>query len=126
VRHTTNRVRLLSHRTTGHTVLAVNGELDIATTATLRDRIVNILKDTTTPVIVDLSGVDFCDATGLSLLLSAQRRAKLHGLTIAFAGPRPIVAKLLRITGLDQLFTVYASLAAAKAGTRGTDRSVLA
>jgi anti-anti-sigma factor len=125
--HTTiSRVRLLSRRTTSHTVLAVNGELDMATTAALRDRIVTILKDTTSPVIIDLSGVTFCDATGLALLVGAQRRAKLLGLTVVLAGPGRTVSKLLRITGLDRAFAVYPSVTAAKLGAPVLDRSAVA
>jgi anti-sigma B factor antagonist len=126
MQHTTTPARLFSRRTSGHTVLAVIGELDIATTASLRDRIVNVLKETTSPVIIDLSGVSFCDATGLALLVGAQRRAKLHGLSIVLAGPRRNVSKLLRITGLDRAFTIYPSVAGATLGQRPIDRPAVA
>src|SRR4051794_1741957 len=99
--------RLLSRRLPGHTFIAMHGELDIATTASLRVRILTILKDTTAPVIVDLSGVSFCDASGISMLLGVRRRARLHGLTITLAAPRSNVAKLLRVTGLDRAFTIH-------------------
>lgn len=110
----TARARLFSRRLPGHTVIAVHGELDIATTASLRNRILTILKDTATPVIIDLSGVSFCDASGLALLVGAQRRARLHGLTITLAAPRPNVAKLLRITGLHRAFTIHPALTGAR------------
>jgi anti-sigma B factor antagonist len=58
-------------------------------------------------VIIDLSGVSFCAVSRLALLIGAKRRARLHGLTIALAAPRPNVAKLLRITGLDRAFTIH-------------------
>ncbi|GAA0363615.1 STAS domain-containing protein [Actinoallomurus spadix] len=110
----TPRVRLFSRRLPGHTVIAVRGELDIATTAALRDRILTLLKDMTTPLIIDLSGVSFCDASGLRLLVGTQRRARLHGVTVALAAPRPHVRKLLRITGLDHAFAIHATVAAAQ------------
>ncbi len=111
--HDSSRVRLLSRRQSGHTVIAVRGELDIATTASLRDRILIMLKDTTSLVIVDLSGVTFCDASGLALLVGIRRRAALHGLTVTLAAPRPNVAKLLRVTGLNRAFTVHPTLTSA-------------
>jgi anti-anti-sigma factor len=110
----TARARLFSRRLPGHTVIAIHGELDIATTASLRIRILTILKETTTPLIIDLSGVSFCDASGLALLVGAQRRARLHRVTITLAAPRPNVAKLLRITGLDRAFTIHPTLASAR------------
>jgi anti-anti-sigma factor len=122
----TTRVRLFSRRLAGHTVIAIRGELDLATTAPLRDRILTILKDTTSPVIVDLSGVSFCDASGLALLVGTQRRATMHGLTVALAAPRPNLHKLLRITGLDRAFTVHPTLAAAQLGRGLADHTAAA
>jgi anti-anti-sigma factor len=110
------RTRLFSRRLPRHTLIEVHGELDIATTASLRNRILTLLKDTTTPVIIDLSGVGFCDASGLALLVGARRRARLHGLSVTLAAPRPNVAKLLRITGLDRAFTIHPTLASARLG----------
>ena len=110
----TARARLFSSRPPGHTVIAVHGELDIATTPSLRDRMLTILKDTTTPVVIDLSHVPFCDAAGLALLVAVRRRALLHGLTVSLAAPRPNVAKLLRITGLDRAFAVHHTVDSAR------------
>ncbi|GAB3959972.1 STAS domain-containing protein [Actinoallomurus acanthiterrae] len=110
----TVRVRLASRRLPGHTVIAIRGDLDIATTATIRDGIVTIVKDTTTPLVIDLSGVSFCDASGLAMLVGTQRRAGLRG--VALAAPCPIARKLLRITGLDRAFAIHPTLASAQAG----------
>ncbi|MCO6005431.1 STAS domain-containing protein [Actinoallomurus purpureus] len=112
----TVRARLFSRRLPGHTVIAVRGELDIATTPAVRDRILTILDDTTTPLVIDLSGVSFCDASGLAMLIGTQRRARSKGVTIALAAPRPIVRKMLRITGLDRAFAIHSTLASAQAG----------
>ncbi len=120
--HETSRARLLSRRLSGKTVIAVHGELDIATTAALRDRVLALLSDTSTPVIINLAGVSFCDAAGLALLVGAQRRARLHGLSITLAAPRPHLSKLLRITGLDRAFTVHATLAGALVGRSAAHR----
>jgi anti-anti-sigma factor len=106
----TAKAALLGRSIRGHTVLTVAGELDIATTAVLRDRITAVLSDGTKPVIIDLSHVEFCDASGLSLLIALRRRADLRGRTVALAGPRPMVRKLLRVTGLDRSFAVHATV----------------
>jgi anti-anti-sigma factor len=116
--HTTSSGRLFSRRVPGHTVLTISGELDIATTAALRVQINKVLMDTTTPLIIDLSGVSFCDASGLALLVGAQRRARLDGRTVVLAGPRHNVYKLLHITGLDRVFTIHPTLVAAQLGAR--------
>jgi anti-anti-sigma factor len=114
--HNTTRAGLFGRTIRGHTVLRISGELDIATAAVLRDRIAAVLDDTVLPVIIDLSRVSFCDASGLTMLITVQRRANAHGRTVALAGPRPNVRKLLRITGLDQAFPIYSSLVQAAFG----------
>jgi anti-anti-sigma factor len=114
--HNTTRAGLFGRTTRGHTVLRISGELDIATAAVLRDRLAAALDDTVLPVIIDLSRVSFCDASGLTMLIAVQRRADAYGRTVALAGPRPNVRKLLRITGLDRAFPVYPTLAQAAFG----------
>jgi anti-sigma B factor antagonist len=114
----TTRVHLLSHRTPTHTIMTVRGELDVATSAALRDQIVIALTKTTIPVIIDLSGVSFCDASGLAVLVGAQRQANLHGLTVVLAAPQPSVRKALRATGLDRAFTIHPTLAGARLAGR--------
>jgi hypothetical protein len=69
-------------------------------------------------LILDLSRVRFCDASGLAVLVGAQHRAQLLGVTLYLAAPRPQIAKVLRITGLDRglrLPTVPEALAHATA-----------
>jgi anti-anti-sigma factor len=124
--HSTVHARLFSRRLPGHTVIALRGELDIATTPALRTRILTILADTTTPVIIDLSAVSFCDASGLALLVGTQRRARLHGLAVTLAAPRPNVAKLLRVTGLDRAFVVRPTLTDTQLGRVRTDHRAAA
>jgi anti-sigma B factor antagonist len=57
-------------------------------------------------LIVDLSGVDFCDSTGVNVLLAAHRQAREKGGDLELAAPRPAVRKILQVTGLETVFTV--------------------
>ncbi len=57
-------------------------------------------------VIVDMSGVAFCDSTGMNVLLSSLRRARERGGQLELAAPRAAVRKILQVTGLDSVFTV--------------------
>jgi anti-sigma B factor antagonist len=50
--------------------------------------------------------VEFCDSTGMNVLLAAQRRARDGGGDLQLAGPRPAVRKVLQLTGLESVFTV--------------------
>jgi anti-anti-sigma factor len=94
----------------GLTIARLEGDLDIATTPALRERLLRVPGPAGRLLIIDLSGVSFCDAAGLAMLIGAQRRASGRGITIRFVAPRPQMAKLLRITGLDRSFTICATL----------------
>jgi anti-anti-sigma factor len=93
------------------TIASLEGELDIATVPELRERLLGVLGPGVRLLIIDLSGVSFCDVAGLAVLIGTQRRATARGVVIRLAAPRPQVLKLLRITGLDRRLTICATLA---------------
>ena len=92
------------------TIASLEGELDIATTPALRERLLSVFRPGVRLLVIDLSGVSFCDVSTLAVLVATQRRASRLGITVRLAAPRPQVAKLLRITGLDQCFTICVTL----------------
>jgi anti-sigma B factor antagonist len=92
------------------TIARLEGELDIATTPTLRERLLGVFSPGMRLLIIDLSGVSFCDVSALAVLVATRRRARGLGVTVRLASPRPQMAKLLRVTGLDQCFTIHATL----------------
>jgi anti-sigma B factor antagonist len=92
------------------TIARLEGELDIATTPALRKRLLNVFRPGVRLLVIDLSGLSFCDVSALAVLIATQRRASRLGTTVRLAAPRPQVTKLLRITGLDQCFTICATL----------------
>jgi anti-sigma B factor antagonist len=105
-------------------VLEVAGEVDVYTGTTLRDRISGLLDSGVRDLIVDLGRVEFIDSTGLGVLVGALNRARELGGSLQLVCAQERVLKLLRITGLDQVFTVQPSVDRALAAddTAGTDR----
>jgi anti-sigma B factor antagonist len=53
-----------------------------------------------------MSGVEFCDSTGMNALLGALRRVRGRGGELELAAPRPAIMKILQVTGLDSVFTI--------------------
>jgi anti-anti-sigma factor len=94
----------------GLTIARLEGDLDIGTTPVLRERLLGVLGPGVRLLIIDLSGVSFCDVSALAVLIGIQRRARGLGSTVRLAAPRPQMAKLMRVTGLDRHFTICASL----------------
>ena len=92
------------------TIARLESDLDIVTTPVLRERLLSMLSPDMRLLVIDLSGVSFCDVSGLAALIGTQRRARGLGITVRLAAPRPQMAKLLRVTGLDQFFTICAAL----------------
>lgn len=92
------------------TIVSLEGELDIATTPALRERLLNVFRPGVRLLVIDLSGVSFCDVSALAVLVATQRRAGRLGITVRLSAPRPQVTRLLRVTGLDQCFTICATL----------------
>ncbi|MGW4797295.1 DUF5994 family protein [Nonomuraea sp. NPDC004297] len=84
------------------TTVHLSGEIDIFTSAALRRQLLSTLNYSTSLLIIDLSGVTFCDAGGVGVLVGIQRRARSMGITLALTAPRPFMSRLLRITGLDR------------------------
>src|SRR5579862_8243372 len=110
---------LLAPADPGFTIARLEGELDIATAPALRERLFTVFSPGMRLLIIDLSGVSFCDVSALAMLVGTQGRARRLGITVRLAAPCSQMAKLLRVTGLDGHFTICATLAdAAAPGSR--------
>jgi anti-anti-sigma factor len=88
----------------GYQIVSVAGELDIATAEQAYSYLSEVIDGRTAPVTVDLSGLTFCDASGLGVLARAARYARQKGRRLALASARPSLLKIMRITGLDRAF----------------------
>ncbi len=62
-----------------HTVLSVTGEIDLYTAPTLQSELMAALGSGPVSLVVDMAGVDFCDSTGINVLLAAHRHARERG-----------------------------------------------
>lgn len=97
----------------GYTIVTISGELDIASVPVLREQLLGLLRPGTSQLVVDLSGVTFCDASGLAMLVGVARRADLLGGVLRLAAPTPLMSTVLRLTGLDSRFDIFATVAEA-------------
>ena len=90
-----------------HTIVTICGEIDLYTAPRLHSELVGLLAEGMPPrVVIDMSGVEFCDSTGMNVLLSCLRRARERGGELEIAAPKPAVRKILQVTGLDSVFTL--------------------
>ncbi len=98
----------------GHIQLfALGGSLDIATSPTLRAALMEAADRDKHEIVVDLTHLEFLDSTGLGALIGAHKRAAEHGGSVRLVAQEGQILRLLRITGLLDVFAVYPSIDAA-------------
>jgi anti-sigma B factor antagonist len=88
----------------GYQVVSVTGELDVATADQAYSYISEVIDGRPAPVSVDLSGLTFCDASGLGALARIARHAREMGRQVMLTSVRPSLLKIMRITGMDRVF----------------------
>jgi anti-sigma B factor antagonist len=84
--------------------LKLEGELDVATAPDLRDQVVRLVSEGRTHLVFDCAGLEFIDSTGLGVLIGARARCLAANGSVALAGTRPAMRRLLAVTGVDGLF----------------------
>lgn len=99
----------------GRVVVAAIGEVDVFTAPALDAELTRLTHDGRTSIVVDLSRVDFLDSTGLSVLVKTLKRVRESDGSLDVVVTVDRVAKVFRLTGLDQLIPLHASVADALA-----------
>jgi anti-anti-sigma factor len=95
----------------GHTaIFTPAGELDHHTADLLNEPLGNAMDAGANRLVVDCSQLEFCDSTGLNVLLGARLRAESLGGAVHLVAMRPTVARVLEITGADAVFRVHDTL----------------
>ncbi|NUT52806.1 MAG: STAS domain-containing protein [Saccharothrix sp.] len=117
---TMDLLRISSRRRRSWTVVELDGELDIASSAALGDALDDAAEDRhPARVVVDLSPLDFCDASGLSALVDGYRSARERDGELRLVCPEGLTRRLLRITELTDLMPVFDTVDEAVADTPG-------
>jgi anti-anti-sigma factor len=116
-------------RHNGVAVLAVSGEVDLSTAPAFEAAIAEALDPAPTALVVDLSGVDFLASAGLQTLVATQERvSKDTGDTkdtkptaFAVVANGPATSRPIQLTGLDEILSLYPSMAEAMAALATLD-----
>ena len=96
------------HEEGGVHVLAVTGELDLATAPRLCARLDASRAGRQPRLLVDLTNVEFCDSTGLRALLGAASEVRAHGGRFAIVCPLDgDVARLLDVVGAAEWMAIH-------------------
>jgi len=97
----------------GAWVITIVGELDIATSPRVRELLSDAARDEERPLVIDLTGCDFVDSTGLATLLHGAKPAQNGESNVALVCVGGEVRKLLELTAIDMTISVYETLESA-------------
>ena len=97
----------------GVTVAELAGELDLASAPALREQLLGLLRRGSSRLVLDLSRVSFCDASGLAVLVGTSHRARRQGGFLRLAAVPQQAVRVLGLTGLDRHLPVFATVLAA-------------
>jgi anti-sigma B factor antagonist len=99
-------------------VLAVDGEIDLATAPRLKEALLALAEEPKT-VIVDLSKTQYLDSTALGVLVGGLKRKRERGGELRLAGLTERVRRVFDITRLSTVFEIYSSVEEAKREKKG-------
>ena len=98
----------------GVTVVAVRGVINFGESAQEFSSFLQELLDAGVPsVLVDMSGIDNVDSTGLGELVGYLQRFENEGRRLALYRPHRRILSLLRLTRLDEIFPIFENRAEA-------------
>ena len=101
-------------------IVSVVGELDLTTAPELHQALTGLVDDGWRYLIVDLARLEFCDSSGLSVLVRVKNRLDEVGGEVTLAAPTPIVQRVLEVSGLAEVFGTYPSVDEATAAGSGS------
>jgi anti-anti-sigma factor len=88
-------------------------KLDATISPELKGEFLILCSGQTKQLILDMSNVEFCDSSGLSALLIAERKMRELGGIVKLAGVHKKVLSLIKISHLDRAFSIYDTVAKA-------------
>ena len=104
----------------GAYIICVRGEIHVTTAPRFAERLTAAIESGKTALVLDMTGVEFIDSTGLSVLLNGLRLVGQRRGRLALVCANPTVLRLFQITNLDSTFDIFADRPAAVAHVTAT------
>ncbi|MFJ8542428.1 STAS domain-containing protein [Streptomyces sp. NPDC093586] len=93
-------------------VLEIFGDLDHDTAGRLRDLLPGLTLRPGQCLVLDLAGMTFCDSSGITALIVVRNHAQAARADVALASVPDRTLRVLRVVGLDRIFTLLPDSAA--------------
>jgi anti-anti-sigma factor len=109
-------VELSTPEFAGRGVVTLRGGLDLAHAPGAASHLTTAVAVYGPWVVVDMAGLDYICSAGLGVLVHVLKRTRGQGGDLPLAAPQGVVRKVLTVTGLISVFTVYPSVERALRG----------
>lgn len=90
--------------TDGQTVLRIEGALDALTVPEIRGTVDELIEEKVTPIVVDVSGLELIDSSGVAVIVSLYKRSKAHGGSVSVTGLNGQPLAIFKLLRLDRVF----------------------
>jgi len=98
------------------TVLELTGRLALGRESQRVETLVEeLVKKRAGKVVLDLTGVEYIDSTGIGIIALASGKLRGAGSTMALVAPEGRVLQMIKLTQIDAILTVHPTVAAAAA-----------
>jgi len=91
-----------------YTVIHLTGEIDLNESPEVRRQILNCIKKQNN-LLVDLSGVNYIDSSGVASLVEGLQLSRTKKLEFALLGVSESALKVLQLARLERVFKIYSS-----------------
>ena len=112
-------LKLGHSRKDGIEIVTVEGEIDIYTAPRLRELLIDLVSRGSYQLVVNLDKVGFLDSTGLGVLVGGLKRVQAHDGSLDLVCTQQRILKILKITGLTEVFGIYQTVDQAIAAAKG-------
>ncbi|MEE9240580.1 MAG: STAS domain-containing protein [bacterium] len=97
-------------------LVRVSGEVDMSNSPTLRESLMNLIKDKASAIVVDLGAVSYMDSSGIATLVEGLQETSSYGGKFRIAGLTDKVKQVFELARLTDVFDIYPDVDQAKEG----------
>jgi anti-anti-sigma factor len=96
-------------------IMTLPEHIDAANVGQIREELLGIINRGAAVLIADMTATVSCDYGGADALMRAYQRASVSGTQLRVVVTAPVVRRVLEVSGLDRLISIYPDLGAATA-----------
>jgi anti-anti-sigma factor len=96
-------VSVCARPTVSGTVLVISGDLDAAASGVFQESLLRAVRSHRSPLLLDLSGIDFIDRAGLAALITIRRLIEARDCALQIIGASRAIGTIVRLTGTQHV-----------------------